>query len=590
MAGKELTISGCCATVRALRSSEEDSQTRSAPVAAVIDPGSSSPKPRSLSCFKCGEVGHIRRNCPQRSGGSGRERQSQQQRPGGSRKRVVCYFCDEEGHTKPDCQQRKNWLAGRQVAAAASGQGKGGTATGDNPCLCTVAGTGKLPRVYVDVVSSGDDEAVRARAVVDTGWARTLIAKPFARENEMAASMTLMPPMIALDGSPVEVLGTVTVTLQRTDGPVILSPIEVDACVVESLAVVDSVILIGNDVISSSGGLHLQYAEDGRLSNVVFGTSVTPGPDVCAAAANPDRHPYPHVRVERIGQDVKLETEDCTVQWDNDSQRWTMNWRWKAGTPPSQPVGCGVGEYSRRSLTEEQEQLFRTEVDAWIDRGWMLPYSKEIHGEPACVLPLLAQVQEHKSSTPVRPCLDYRELNKLLLSQPGRDAPVCENILRKWRAIGDAGEFSVLDIKKAYLQIRVAPELLRYQVVIWKGERYAMTRMGFGMNVAPKIMDVVVQWIVRHFSAVDNYVDDVVTPTSDADAVAKQLAKYGLPTKPVEPMASSRVLGLQLSKTEEGQVMWQRREGIALSLQPQLTKRLLFGWCGRLTGHVPVAG
>ena len=108
MAGKELTISGCCATVRALRTSEEDSQTRSAPVAAVIDPGSSSPKPRSLSCFKCGEVGHIRRNCPQRSGGSGRERQSQQQRPGGSRKHMVCYFCDEEGHTKPDCQQRKN--------------------------------------------------------------------------------------------------------------------------------------------------------------------------------------------------------------------------------------------------------------------------------------------------------------------------------------------------------------------------------------------------------------------------------------------------------------------------------------------------
>ena len=83
--------------------------------------------------------------------------------------------------------------------------------------------------MYVDVVSSGDDEAVRARAVVDTGLARTLIGKPFARENKMAASMTLMPPMIALDGSPVEVLGTVTVTLQRTDGPVILSLIEVDA-------------------------------------------------------------------------------------------------------------------------------------------------------------------------------------------------------------------------------------------------------------------------------------------------------------------------------------------------------------------------
>ena len=105
----------------------------------------------------------------------------------------------------------------------------------------------------------------------------------------------------------------------------------------------------------------------------------------------------------------------------------------------------------------------------------------------------------------------------------------------------------MLDIKKAFLQIHVAPELLQFQTVLWQGCPYVMAHMGFGMNVAPKVMDRIVQWIVQPFPTVDNYVDDVVASTASAHAVSARLAKYGLPTKPVEPLVKSCGLGLSSS-------------------------------------------
>ena len=79
-----------------------------------------------------------------------------------------------------------------------------------------------------------------------------------------------------------------------------------------------------------------------------------------------------------------------------------------------------------------------------------------------------------------------------------------------------------------------------------------------------------------------------MTPASDADALAACMLEYSLPMKPAEPFASTRVLGLQLSKEGDGQTQWSRRGDSDLKLPRPATKRDVFSWCGRLTGHVPV--
>ena len=65
---------------------------------------------------------------------------------------------------------------------------------------------------------------------------------------------------------------------------------------------------------------------------------------------------------------------------------------------------------------------FCEKVESRISSGWLVENKASVHCERCCVLPLLARVQEHKSTTSVRPCFYYRQLNKRLILQPGAEA------------------------------------------------------------------------------------------------------------------------------------------------------------------------
>ena len=109
------------------------------------------------------------------------------------------------------------------------------------------------------------------------------------------------------------------------------------------------------------------------------------------------------------------------------------------------------------------------------------------------MLPLMAVAQAHKASTPERPVLNYRDLNKCLVSNPCFGSPVCGDTLRAWRQADT--DSVLLDVKKAYLQVRVDPSLARYQVVVVNGVKYVMTRMGFCLSIASKVMDAIIKYV-----------------------------------------------------------------------------------------------
>ena len=48
------------------------------------------------------------------------------------------------------------------------------------------------------------------------------------------------------------------------------------------------------------------------------------------------------------------------------------------------------------------------------------------------------------------------------------------------------------DLRKAYLQIRIDKNLWLFQIVRFEGKTYCLTRLGFVLNVAPKIMTAIV--------------------------------------------------------------------------------------------------
>ena len=270
-----------------------------------------------------------------------------------------------------------------------------------------------------------------------------------------------------------------------------------------------------------------------------------------------------------------------------DGAAWTVGWRWKEGRPPE--LRNEIGSYESTKVEETRER-FDAEVERWIAEGWLRPSSKVDNGG---VLPLMAVMQTNKDK--VRPVLDFRELNEHVSSHPGTDAAVCCDTLRKWRRM--PGPLKIVDLKSAYLQVRVNEGLWQYQQVIYKGRRYHLTRLGFGLNIAPKIMSKIVQLVLaqdeRVRAGTDSYIDDIMVDEDivTVEEVVKHLRRYGLETKPPEDLEGNRVLGLSILRSPAGELVFGRGNEVpVVADEERLTRRRLFSVCGQLVGHYPVCG
>ena len=121
----------------------------------------------------------------------------------------------------------------------------------------------------------------------------------------------------------------------------------------------------------------------------------------------------------------------------------------------------------------------------------------------------MAVIQQNKGK--VRPVLDFRELNTRVDAFTA-DTDVSADRLREWRKQGV--NVSVIDLEKAYLQIRIHHSLWPYQTIVFKGRRYCLTHLGFGLNVAPLIMKAVLKCVLSQDSVVkagtSAYIDDIL--------------------------------------------------------------------------------
>ena len=155
----------------------------------------------------------------------------------------------------------------------------------------------------------------------------------------------------------------------------------------------------------------------------------------------------------------------------------------------------------------------------------------------------------------------------------------------------------MLDLRKAYLQLHVDADLQRFQAVRYKGKTSVLTRLGFGLAPAPKIMTRVLGKVLSLREDVrlgtDSYIDDILVDTSvvSAAAVKAHLERYGLVSKDPVPIQGVRVLGLQVYERDgDKALMWRRDNNLPEWSSDSITKRQLFSVCGQLVGHYPVVG
>lgn len=281
-----------------------------------------------------------------------------------------------------------------------------------------------------------------------------------------------------------------------------------------------------------------------------------------------------------------VDAPDFSVQFNTVSRTWIVTWKWTNGAAPD-CLGNTVEQYN---VPLSMRQAFCQELESWITSGWLVPHDEQQHGAPRGLLPLMAVRQNNGGK--VRPVLDYRELNDCVTAFTA-DSDVCSDQLRKWRRHGE--NVSVLDLRKAYLQVRVDQQLWPFQTVMVRGRRYCLTRLGFGLNIAPQVMKAVVKTILAQDSKIEQavlpYVDDLLVNEDlvSAEQVAAHFASYGLECKqPVRVADGARLLGLRV-RPVNGELQWTRDNAVAAPPK-QVTRRAVFAWCGRLIAHLPVGG
>ena len=146
---------------------------------------------------------------------------------------------------------------------------------------------------------------------------------------------------------------------------------------------------------------------------------------------------------------------DCDFEGWFDGRSWEVRYFFNEKGEPH--LNNKVSEYPRR-LEANKEQQYQAEVERWIEEGILVPWDKEVEG----VIPLMAVEQPTKNK--IRPVLDFRELNEYVSCHTGGEMlDICGDRLREWRQLEGEGE--IVDLKAAYLQIRVSKDLWKHQLV-----------------------------------------------------------------------------------------------------------------------------
>ena len=283
---------------------------------------------------------------------------------------------------------------------------------------------------------------------------------------------------------------------------------------------------------------------------------------------------------------IEIDEPDFRVLFDASEKAWTVTWKWSDDTEPD-ALRNRVTEYA---IPTAARSSYEQEIQEWIANGWLEPYDDEKMGPAKGLIPLMAIVQQNKDK--VRPVMDFRELNSHVDAFTA-NADVCADKIREWRRLGT--NVAIVDLRRAYLQIRVHESLWPYQTVIFGGQRYCLTRLGFGLNVAPSVMKSVLTAVLTQDETVDratsSYLDDIFVNEDviSAQFIEKHLSRYGLECKPAERVADgARVLGLDVWG-ERGELRWKRNNAFG-DIPDTLTRCSVFSFCGKLIGHLPVCG
>jgi hypothetical protein len=337
-------------------------------------------------------------------------------------------------------------------------------------------------------------------------------------------------------------------------------------------------VLLGMDFITMMKGINISFTQSEMIITMPKLEKPLVISEDCSFLC--DENVEPEYTVTALIE--KLDFTARRLTKTNGDSFWQFTWHWENGEPEPH---FGPAFYDLPE-NEDIRKKFYNEIETWVNEGYVVPAPK---GFLKAVTPIMAIPQLHKS-TPVRPVMNYEWLNTNMKSSPneGRKAPIsCPEYIRRWRAKGiSISDLYLLDIRKAYMQVRADPSQTCWQGIRlpWREDHqdWYMSRLGFGLNVAPKILTAILDFIWQENDLdVESYIDDIIAHKKDIEKIREALKKNGFEIKEPESATGGRILGLEIN--DKGN--W-RRKGPTPKLET-MTPRGISSWAGKLESHYP---
>jgi hypothetical protein len=118
-----------------------------------------------------------------------------------------------------------------------------------------------------------------------------------------------------------------------------------------------------------------------------------------------------------------------------------------------------------------------------------------------------------KEGDEFRFCLDYRQLNKRCKSDP-YPVPRIDSLLHR---LGDACFISKIDLRKAYWQIPMHENSIKYTAFICDEGKFEWVRLPFGLKVAPSLFQRCINTVLKDARGrfAEAYLDDIIVFSSN---------------------------------------------------------------------------
>lgn len=403
--------------------------------------------------------------------------------------------------------------------------------------------------------------------MIDSGSSVSLVGKNFVETRTLGRDTIRLETM---DGGTFQAHGSLVISSIVADG-VEMGPVK--AFVMPRLPLgVDFV--LGFDVVSKHG-LTVRVIEGRVLAQLGIGPH-----DLQRQESGSMTRVTCNI-VSTHTEPLRIEDEDFSASFQDG--KWTVTWHWNGKATSNSDHGA------MELVSDEDKEGFDAELASWLEEGILVRYDKRKHGDIEHYLPMIAVRQKKGDEVKVRPVLDYRQLNEAIQSHPGGATPICNDMLRKWRQWGS--KCATVDLKRAYLQIHIDPKLWKFQAVRWNGETFLLTRLGFGLASAPKVMTRIVEAVIgadsRLKGSVSSYIDDLFVNESQVCVtdVIDHLKCYGLICKPPETLGERdvRILGVKV----DNHLKWTRDAELPV-VPDKPTRREVHQLVGVWCGHYPV--